>query len=738
MSKLIATKAILGAHKIVSRAEEMLYKAIDKYGKELPVGFPDTAYYLPFIYAMTAEKVQKLGDLIPILEHAKKLLPDPPSEELWLPYLGDTLDAGMATLFAEEIIEALKYSLPDYEPKPNHDFWVAFTNDMILREQGIKLVDGRMPGFAAIVGAAPDVETAKKIVTQLQERNILVFMSATSPVNGQRICIAEQLAQEGIQMGWDVFLVPHGTDITSTIYALNFASRAAMSFGGIQPGKAKDILLYNKERVHAFVIALGEVDEEKFATAAGAINFGFPVVADTDIDQILPTGICTYEHVVSPVSHNEIVNKGIEIRGLKIKVSKIDIPVAFGAAFEGEPVRKEQTYVEFGGKYSTAFEVVLMRNMDEVENGKIELIGPDIDEIKVEPDKLPFAMPLGIVVEVAGRKMQKDFESIIERQIHHYLSFAKGIFHMGQRNQNWIRISKEAYNAGFRLKHFGKILVAKFLEDFPALVDKVQVTIYTDETKVKELLPQMLKIYDDRDARLAGLTDEAVDTFYSCTLCQSYAPNHVCVITPEKLGLCGAYNWLDGKAAYEINPKGMNQPIPKGTCLDPVKGEWEGVNKFVYEASHGAIERFCNYSIMEFPTTSCGCFECIIAILPECNGFMVVNRGYSGMTPCGMTFSTLAGSVGGGNQTPGFLGVGRLYLVSKKFLVPEGGLKRIVWMTKELKETLGDKLKKRCEEIGEPDLLDKIADETITTDPQELLEFLTKVNHPALSMPPLM
>ncbi|MCX7940994.1 MAG: acetyl-CoA decarbonylase/synthase complex subunit alpha/beta, partial [Endomicrobia bacterium] len=638
MLKMIAEKVTLGAKRIIFRAEEMLHKSIEKYGKNLPIGFPDTAYYLPFIYAMTAEKVQKLGDLLVIIEHAKKLLPETPLKEPWLPYLGDILDAGIATLFAEEIIEALKYSLPDYQPKPNSDFWIGFTNDIILREQGIKLVDGRMPGFAAVVGAAPDIETAKKIITQLQEQNILVFMSGTSPINGKSVCIAEQLAQQGIQMGWDVFLVPHGTDITSTVYALNFATRAAMSFGGIQPGKAKDIISYNKERVLAFVIALGEVDEEKFATAAGAINFGFPIVADTDIGRISTSELRTHEYIVSPINHDEIVKKGIEIRGLKIKVSKIDIPVAFGAAFEGERIRKEQTYVEFGGKYSTSFEVVQMREMDEVENGKIEVIGPDIDEIKVEPEQLPFAMPLGIIVEVAGRKMQKDFESIIERQIHHYLSFAKGIFHMGQRNQNWIRISKEAFNSGFRLKHLGKILVAKFLEDFPVLVDKVQVKIYTDENKVKELLPQILKIYDERDSRLAGLTDEAVDNFYSCTLCQSYAPNHVCVITPEKPGLCGAYNWLDGKVAYEINPKGMNQPIMKGLCIDPIKGEWEGVNKFVQNASHGTIERFFNYSIMEFPTTSCGCFECIVAIIPECNGFMIVNRGYTGMTPCGMTF----------------------------------------------------------------------------------------------------
>ncbi|MFN3966653.1 MAG: CO dehydrogenase/CO-methylating acetyl-CoA synthase complex subunit beta, partial [Endomicrobiia bacterium] len=320
----------------------------------------------------------------------------------------------------------------------------------------------------------------------------------------------------------------------------------------------------------------------------------------------------------------------------------------------------------------------------------------------------------------------------------HYINFAMGIFHMGQRNNNWIRISKDAFNSGFRLKHFGEILHAKFLEDYPALVDKVQVTIYTDENEVNRILKEALVAFEERDARTAGMKDEEVDTFYSCTLCQSYAPNHVCVITPEKLGLCGAYSWLDGKANYEINPKGMNQPIFKGECIDPIKGEWRGVNEFVYMKSNKSVERFCNYSIMEAPTTSCGCFESILAVLPECNGFMMVSREYTGMTPIGMTFSTLAGSVGGGVQTPGFLGIGRLYLVSKKFLVPEGGLARVVWLSKDIKEFLGDKLKKRCEEIGMPDLIDKIADETIATDSATLLEFLQKVNHPALSMPPLM
>ena len=105
------------------------------------------------------------------------------------------------------------------------------------------------------------------------------------------------------------------------------------------------------------------------------------------------------------------------------------------------------------------------------------------------------------------------------------------------------------------------------------------------------------------------MTDESVEDFYSCTLCQSFAPNHVCIISPERLGLCGAYNWLDGKASFEINPRGPNQPVAKGECTDPVKGIFKGVNEAVKQYSHGHLEQFTIYSLMDTPMTSCGCFE---------------------------------------------------------------------------------------------------------------------------------
>jgi acetyl-CoA synthase len=460
---------------------------------------------------------------------------------------------------------------------------------------------------------------------------------------------------------------------------------------------------------------------------------GFPIIADTDIPEIKPSGITTYEALVKELDYKKIVPRCIEVRGVKVKVAHIPIPVPYAAAFEGERVRKENLYIEFGGKASTSFEYLTSKNLDEVEDNKIELLGADIDKLENSQK----SMPLAIIVEVAGRKMQKDFEPILERQIHRFVNYAMGLMHIGQREMNWIRISNDAFNKGFRLKHIGVILHAMIHQEYSAIVDKVQVKLYTQQADVEKLLPQAKKSFNERDERISGMTDESVDTFYSCTLCQSFAPNHVCIITPERLGLCGAYSWLDGKASYEITPTGPNQPVVKGPMLDERLGQWKNINDFVYQKSNKNIEKVSMYSLMDNPQSSCGCFECIVAIIPEANGFMIVHRDYSGMTPCGMSFTTLAGSVGGGVQTPGFLGIGKLYIVSKKFIAAEGSLKRVLWMPKELKELLGDKLKKRCQEIGIPDLIDKIGDETVATSSEELLNFLQKVKHPALEMEPL-
>ncbi|MHB1132004.1 MAG: acetyl-CoA decarbonylase/synthase complex subunit alpha/beta [Chloroflexota bacterium] len=751
MSRLIAAAAIRGSNAIVSQASQELEAAIAAFGPDKSVGFPNTAYYLPVILGFMGHRVEKLADLRPVIKHATELLHPVPQQRLWLPYLGETLDSGVATLLAEEVLEGIRF-MRGAEPQKikvdSHAEGVdddgTYTlngpiDDVQLRSWGIQLVDGRMPGFAAIVGAAKNNQVAVKIVRELQQRGILVFLCGN--VGGRSII--HQLLEEGVQLGYDTYTVPFGTDTESAIYALGFAMRSALTFGGLKPGQARDLLLYNKYRVFAFVLALGEVDDLKYATAAGAISYGFPTIADTLIPSILPTGVTQYEHVVSmPFDEipgaddmeraERLVQKAIEVRGVKIKIAKVPIPVAYGSAFEGERVRREAMRVEFGGRASNCFEYLRLREVDEVEAGKITVVGPGLTDVAEGG-----ALPLGIVVDVAGRKMQKDFEPVLERQIHHFVNGAEGVQHIGQRDITWIRIAKAAVDKGFDIRHIGEIIVARMLSEFSAIVDKVQVTLYTDKAMVEEELARAQAAYRERNERVAGLTDESVDTFYSCTLCQSFAPNHVCIINPERVGLCGAYNWLDCKASYQINPTGPNQPVPKGNCLDVVKGEWDNVNDFVYRHSNQSVNRFTFYTMMDAPTTSCGCFECIVMLIPEANGIMILSREDPSMSPAGMTFSTLAGMAGGGLQSPGMMGVGKYYLTSKKFIQADGGHKRIVWMSSVLKDSMADDLRVAFDEMGEPDLLDKIADERVATSVEDLLVYLEEKGHPALTMDPM-
>jgi acetyl-CoA synthase len=762
MSRYIATRAIRGANALVMEAELMLNKALTEKGPETPVAFPNTAYYMPVILGMTGDQVETLGQLEPALQHARQLLHPLPSSSKWTPYLGETLDSGMATLLAAEVIEAVRfvYALqPETMPGFALAGGTAFTSpngngsanggadghlngpidDIQLRSWGIQLVDGRMPGFAAIVGAAKSNEVAVKIVRELQRRNILCFLSGN--VNGRSII--HQLIEEGVELGYDTYTVPFGTDTLSAIYALGFAVRSALTFGGLKGGMARDILLYNKNRVFAFVLALGEVDDLKYAAAAGAINFGFPVIADTIIPEILPTGVTTYEHVVSmPFKEidgaddleraERLVQKCIEVRGVKVKVADVPVPVPYGSAFEGEVVRKSDMRIEFGGKYSRCFEYLRMVPLDEVVDGKVEVIGPRFEDIPAQG-----SMDMGIIVKVAGRQMQEDFEPVLERQIHYFINGASGIQHIGQRDIAWIRISSAAADKGFDLEHFGKILHARYHSDFGAIVDKVEVTIYTEPEQLQTWLATARQAYDFRNKRLADLTDSSVDEFYSCTLCQSFAPNHVCVVSPERLGLCGAYNWLDCKASFSINPTGPNQPIKLGRQIDTAKGYWAGTNDYAKIGSHGVVQEVAMYSIMENPMTACGCFECIVMLIPEANGVMVVSREDTSMTPAGMTFSTLAGVAGGGLQTPGVMGVGKFYLISPKFISADGGFKRVVWMSSVLKETMADELMVVAEREGDPDLINKIADERNATSVDELLVWLEEHGHPALIMDPI-
>ncbi|MDD4923698.1 MAG: CO dehydrogenase/CO-methylating acetyl-CoA synthase complex subunit beta [Dehalococcoidales bacterium] len=414
-------------------------------------------------------------------------------------------------------------------------------------------------------------------------------------------------------------------------------------------------------------------------------------------------------------------------------MSKITgFPFAYGQEYEGERIRNDDLYIEFGGASSRMGEWLTTKSFKDIEDGRIDIIGLDI---KNHCKKT--ALPLAIVVEVAGKNMQPDYEPVLEKQIHRILNRIQGAMHTGQRDMVCLRISKSAAEKGFTLRHIGVILHSKLHDDFGRILDKIQVKIYTEEEMVTEILEKVKSVYSLRDARIEGMTDETEETFYSCTICQSFVPFHVCTISPERSSPCGSYNWLDCRASYDIDPTGPNKPVEKSTPVDLRLGQWRGVNEFVKKASQGKSGSYNLYSIMNKPMPTCEWVECVSVVLPLCNGVMVVDRDYQGMTPCGMDFKTLIDNIRGELNTPGFMGHSKYNITQRKFLNAEGGIRRIVWMPRQLKTEIMDRFNIRAKEMGIPDLMKMIADESIGTSEEEIFLFLKAAKHPALSMEPI-
>jgi len=403
----------------------------------------------------------------------------------------------------------------------------------------------------------------------------------------------------------------------------------------------------------------------------------------------------------------------------------MEFHVDIGPQYEGEVVRKDDLFLEFGGpKVQFKFELATVKSPEEIEHEKVEIIGPDISDLDpYDDDKGTGSYPIAILIDVAGAELDKDAEAIIERRIHMFTNMTEGWYHMNQRQDTWLRMNKDCAKKGFNsLKELGEIYNLLYTSEM-SIIEKIQTTIITDPEKVKELLPHALEVYAARDERARTLHDEDVDTFYGCVLCQSFAPTHISIITPDRIANCGAINWFDGRAAAKIDPEGPIFSVPKGDLIDPVKGEYTGANKIEAERSLGTYDRVYLYSAFEHPHTSCGCFEAIVFYIPEVDGFGVVHREFKGNTVVGDTFSHMAGETSGGKQVEGRLGTGLEQLRSPKFIQADGGRKRIVWLPKDIKE--------RYKEAFQADgVYDKIATEEDVKDTDELLQFLEKVGHP--------
>ncbi len=394
-----------------------------------------------------------------------------------------------------------------------------------------------------------------------------------------------------------------------------------------------------------------------------------------------------------------------------------EFPFEISPMFEGERVRKDDMFVELAGPKSRGFELVKAAGIDEVEDGKFNLIGPDISEMQ-EGSRYPYAM----IYRIAGKLVEPDLEAIVERRNHDFQNYIQGYMHLNQRYDVWVRINKDAIKKGLKsFEQIAKATMMLFKNELP-FIEKIEATYITEPDEVEKQRAEAIKIYEARDARTKGLHDEDVDVFYGCTLCQSFAPTNVCVVTPDRISLCGAINWFDGRAAAKVDPEGPQFAIPKGEVIDKVGGEYSGVNEKAVALSGGEYSRIKIHSFFEYPHTSCGCFEVVGFYIPEVDGIGWVDRDFNGTAPNGLAFSTMAGQTGGGKQIIGFLGVGVNYFRSPKFIQADGGWNRVIWMPRNLKEKIKADIP--------PELADKIPTEEDVTDLKTLRDYLEKKQHP--------
>ena len=393
-----------------------------------------------------------------------------------------------------------------------------------------------------------------------------------------------------------------------------------------------------------------------------------------------------------------------------------DIPVDVSPMYEGERIRAANMFCELAGPKSIGAELVQVA--EDVEDGSVLVVGPNIDEM-TEGERYPF----GILAEIKGEKLEKELEGVIERKMHELCNYVNGFMHLNQRDQIWCRVSKEARDKGFKLEHLGEAVAALYKEEFP-IIEEISIRIFTDEAEVESFLERARAQYEERDARARELTDEDVDVFYGCVMCQSFAPTHVCVVTPDRTALCGAINWFDCRAAAKMDPDGPIFEIEKGEVLDEIKGEYANVNAAVADRSQGTFDRVYLHSVFGYPHTSCGCFEAVAFYIPELDGIGIVDRDFKGETPLGIPFSAMAGQCSGGKQVEGFAGLSLEYMRSPKFLQADGGYERIIWLPKEIKDSLTDFIP--------ADLVDKIPTEEDASSIKEIRRFLREHEHPII------
>lgn len=585
-------------------------------------------------------------------------------------------EAGIEASMAHEIIRSVSYE--------------GIIPDSLIDGYGTDLIDSTIPGIALFIGE-PD-ESSIDEVRYCLNKNLKVILAGE---------------YSGLDVDSDVIRLEGNRSLEVN----GFLARTVIRYGNVEPGDRVSVAKYLKKRPKLITVHTGTLTVLDVLTIFSLAAAG----SYTVVNSVFPEIPRFSERRSADMASEAMAERGITFKaGGRIRS---------GSSFENERIRKADAFFEFGGDDgTTSYEIV--RISETVDDGKTFVTGKDLQEL----ERGDYSLSLD--VGVSGT-VESVMEQAIERRIHFALSRMEGVWHNGQRDTSWIRISDSAIEKGILFKDLGDSIISDIRENFGSAVHSVDVTFSVEPSVVSEGLESAREHYRSRDREIVGLTDGDVDEFYTCTICQTYAPGHICIITPERPSVCGSVTWVDAKVGSEIDPNGRQRPFPKGDCIDCEKGVWSGVNDVVSKTSMGSIARVCVHSIADSPMTACSCMEVVAAVSEDRRSIILIDRSETGNNPSGMSYSEISSLVGRGSQRPGYMGLGRHYILSEGFLKGDGGLERVSWMSFRLKTMLGNSLKLACEASGDPKLYDKIADGNTVTDNESLIAWLSERNHPS-------
>jgi acetyl-CoA decarbonylase/synthase complex subunit beta len=250
----------------------------------------------------------------------------------------------------------------------------------------------------------------------------------------------------------------------------------------------------------------------------------------------------------------------------------------------------------------------------------------------------------------------------------------------------------------------GRALTALIRYEFPRLT-RVAVELVFDPARLAALAPAGRAELAQRARETEAANEEEMDEFVTCTGCSPFAPDHVCVLTPQRPPQCGRpYEMIKTGALYGYDDMthihhrrgqgGLNSfgACRRGRAINAAAGEWEGVNQAVGRLSGGRTTRVQLHSLAVAPHTGCGCFRliCFRMAQPAPN-IGIMDSKFDGRAPDGRTWRDLHYALGG-KQAPGLAGGAFAYLKSPKFLAGDGGWESVAWVSPKVAEFMGGNL----------------------------------------------